>query len=420
MDALADRARNQYEKEHKLFYGYVVVAIAFVIMLLAYGVRTSFGVFFKPMLAEFGWSRGLTSGAVTLSLLVQGVWGIVMGRVNDRIGSRWVASLCCLLLGSGLMLMSITGYSWQLYLFYGLIVGAGMGGVFVALVSTVARWFIKTRGTMTGIVLAGIGAGTLIVAPVSNWLISVHGWRLSYIIVGGVVLIVGVSISQFLRRDPAKAGLAAYGQAEVTRNSVSDVKGLSLKEAVRTGQFWMVSLIFACIGYCTFTITVHLVPHITDLGISTATAANIMAVTGVLQSMGGIVLGIAADKIGSKRVIAISLILVSAALFWLVPITTAIVFYLFGIVYSFGIGGGTAMESTATAELFGMKSHGVILGAISFGFTVGAAVGPLVTGYLFDLTGSYQLAFLICAAFGVIGFLLTALLRPIKNKPRHL
>jgi MFS family permease len=126
-------------------------------------------------------------------------------------------------------------------------------------------------------------------------------------------------------------------------------------------------------------------------------------------------LGMAADKIGSRRVIAISLVLVSAALFWLVSIGAALVFYLFAAVYSFGIGGSTAMESTVTAELFGMKSHGVLLGAISFGFTAGAAIGPLVTGYLFDLTASYHLAFLICAASGVLGLILTIFLRPIKT-----
>lgn len=399
-------------KSH-FFYGYVVVIAAFVIMLLAYGIRNSFGVFFKPMATEFDWSRALTSGAVTLSMLVQGVWGIVMGRINDKIGSRWVITLCCFLLGLGFMLLSVTQYSWQLYLFYGVIIGLGMGGVFVALVSTVARWFMKRRGLMTGIVLAGIGAGTLIIAPVSNWLISAYAWRSSYLLIGGAVLIIGIAAAQFMRRDPAKMGLTPDGRIEEKSPELpSDIKGPSLKEALLTRQFWMVGISFAFLGYCTFTITVHLVPHITDLGISAAAAAGILSVSGGVQSLGGIIMGILADRIGSRRIITISFAVVSAALFCLIPVTGVGLLYLLAVVYGFGIGGGTAMESTVVAELFGLKSHGVILGVISFGFTIGAAIGPLVTGYLFDRMGNYQTAFLVCAAMGVCGLLISAMLRP--------
>ncbi len=405
------------KKESRFFYGYTVVIAAFIAMLLAYGVRTSFGVFFKPMEAEFNWTRALISGSVTLSVIVQGLWGIYMGRVNDRVGSRWVITICSFFLGLGLLLISITNFSWQLYIFYGLLIGLGMGGVFVALLSTATRWFIKRRGLMTGIVMAGIGAGTLTTAPIADWLISLYGWRLSNVIVGGVVLIIGIAAAQFLRRDPSKMGLAPYGQIEGKQTGLSsDASGLSLKESAGTWQFWVTAVIFATLGYCTFTITIHLVPHITDLGISAATAASILAVTGGVQSVGGIVLGLAADRIGSRWVIIISLVLISAGLFWLVSMTSVLAFYLFAIIYSFGIGAGTAMESTLTAELFGMKAHGVILGALAFGFTIGAAVGPLITGYLYDLFSNYKMAFLVSAAIGVIGLILTVLLKPV-NKP---
>jgi MFS family permease len=404
-------------KSHpSLFYGYYIVAIAFLIMLLAYGIRTSFGVFFKPMLAEFEWTRAFTSGAVTLSMMVQGVWGIYMGRVNDRTGSRLVITVCCLLLGVGLLLTSMTRYSWQLYLFYGVIVGLGMGGVFVALMSTVTRWFVKNRGLMTGIVLAGIGAGTVAIAPLSNWLISVYGWRTSNIILGGSVLVLGVAAAQFLKRDPAGVGLNPYGQIQRTQEKASHMRGLSLAEAASTRQFWMVMVIFACFGYSLFTITIHLVPHITDLGISPAIAASVLGIMGVAQSVGGIFFGMVADRIGNRRVILIGLIVASGTLFWLVSITSVVMFFLFAIIYNLGLGAGTAMESTITAELFGMKSHGLILGMMSFGFTVGSAAGPLITGYLFDLKGSYHLAFLICAATGILGIILALLIRPMANR----
>jgi MFS family permease len=409
---LADNEHRYTIKHPVLFYGYVVVAAAFLIILMSYGVRTSFGVFFKPIINEFDWPRGLTSGAVTVSMLLQGLWGIVMGRVNDRIGARWVATLCCLLLGTGLLLMSLTQSPWQLYLFYGVIVGLGMGGIFVALVSTVARWFLRKRGLMTGVVMAGIGVGTLIFAPLSNWLISTLGWRWSCIALGGFILVTGTLTAQLLRRDPAGTGQKARDNSPIPQLKKDTAPGLTLKQSVATGQFWIMLVIFACLGYCTFTITVHLVPHITDLSIPAATAASVLAITGGVQSLGGIILGIMADKFRSRKVLFISLILITVPLFWLVSISSIQAFFIFAILYSFGIGGGTAMESTLVAEVFGLKAHGVILGCISFGFTIGAAVGPFITGYLFDRTGNYQLAFLVCAATGVAGLALTFLLKP--------
>lgn len=408
--------RPSSRHESGWFYGYYIVIIAVIVMILTYGVRTSFGVFFKPIEADLGWSRALISGAVTFSVIVQGVWGIYMGRLNDQFGSRWVITLCSFFLGLGLLLMSLTHYSWQLYLFYGLIVGLGMGGVYVATLSTITRWFVKKRGLMTGIVMAGIGVGTITFAPVSNWLISLYDWRMSNIIIGGVVLVIGISVAQFLRRDPSQMGLLPYGQSEnPIKGNTPVYAGLTLKEAAGTWQFWMATLIFVCVGYCTFTVNVHLVPHITDLGISSAVAASVLAVTGGMQSLGGILLGLAADKIGNRSVIIISLVLVSAALFWLIPISSILLFYLFAIIYSLGIGGSTAMESTITAELFGMRSHGVILGVMSFGFTIGGSIGPVITGYIFDLTSSYSLAFLVGGAVGAAGVVLTACIKSNKK-----
>ena len=407
--------RQSRGTEPRFFYGYIVVALALLIMFLAYGTRTTFGIFFKPMLTEFDWTRALTSGAFTLSMITQGILGIFMGRYNDRIGPRLVMTLCCFFLGLGFLLLSQTGSAWHLYLFYGVVIGIGMGGVLVVLLSTAARWFVKRRGTMTGIVSAGMGVGTLIMAPVSNWLISVYDWRLSYVIVGSGILVIGIVAAQFLRRDPSQMGLVPYGQEGGEPGLAPGAEGLSLKEAAGTRQFWMAAIIFFCLGYHVFSISVHLVPHVTDLGISAATAANILAMSGVLRIISFIVWGGVADRIGNRRVLAISFVLIAVSMFWLVAIKEVWMFYLFVVVAGFGSGGAGLVESTVVAELFGMKSHGVILGAISFVFTIGAALGPFVTGYVFDVNGTYQVAFLVCAIVSVIGLILSAVLRPTKR-----
>jgi len=403
--------------EPRFFYGYIIVAASLLIILLTYGLRTSFGVFFKPMMNEFEWTRALTSGAVTLSMVMQGLWGIFMGRLNDKFGSRSVITLCCFISGLGLLLMYLTSSAWQLYLFYGVIFGIGMGGVFVALFSTVARWFVKQRGIMTGIVAAGIGAGTLIMAPIANWLISVYDWRVSYLILGSIAMVIGIITAQFLRRDPTQMGLMPYGQNEKKgeNTSPSVTEGLSLKETVATRQFWMLAMVFFSLGYCIFAVSVHIVPHIIDLRISATTAAMILAVSGGIQAAGGIVLGGIADKIGNRRILIIGFVLIAAAMFWLPPIKSIWMFYLFAVIYGIGVSSGGIMEPIIVAELFGIKSHGLILGVVSFVFTVGGAIGPLVTGYLFDLNGNYQIAFVLCAVLSIVAVILGTLLRPIQK-----
>ena len=405
------------ETRQKLFYGYIIVGTALLIVTLYYGARLSFGVFFKPMLHEFDWTRTLTSGAFTLSMLFQGLATMYMGRLNDKLGPRIVMTICGIFLGLGFLLMSQVNGAWQLYLFYGMIFGTGMGGSFVPLLSTVARWFVKRRGMMTGIVIAGVGMGTFIVPPIANWLISIYDWRMTYVIVGGVVLVIGVLAAQILRRDPAKKGLMPYGEQKVVEQRLAlGEEGFSLGEAIHTWQFWMVVIAYFCLGYCIFAINVHLVPTITDLGISATTAANVLAVSGALTAVGCIVLGGTIDRIGSRQVLLISCILITASTLWLVVIKEVWVLYLCAVIYGLGSGGCAPAESTLTAELFGLKSHGAIFGFVSFCFAIGGALGPFLTGYLFDVNGNYQVAYLVCAASGAVGLIFCAILRPIKRQ----
>jgi MFS family permease len=397
----------------RFFYGYIVIVASFCIFVVMYGTRFAFGVFFKPMITDFGWTRALTSGALSLSMVVQGSLAIVMGGLNDKLGPRIVLTLCGFLLGLGCLLMSQISTLWQIYLFYGVIIGVGMSGVLVPLLSTVARWFIKRRNLMTGIALTGIGLGTLIAPPVANRLIAVYDWRVSYIILGCLVLAVGVLAAQLLKCDPTRTGQVPYGGDDMEVQGGGE--GLSLREAAHTRQFWMVFGVFVCLGFSYFSIVVHIVPHITDLGISAANGANILAALGGAGIVGN-VLGGAADKIGNKQVCVIGLMLASAMLFWLVSVTEVWMFYLFVGVFGIGYGVCFTSESPLVAWLFGVSSHGLLLGIISFGFTIGAAIGPLLTGYIFDVTGSYQVAFLTFAALSAVGLILMVLIRPIGSK----
>jgi MFS family permease len=201
-----------------LLPGNRVVAAAFLIFLGAMGANTAFGVFFKPMLNDFGWTKALTAGAFSLLWIVNGIVGIAMGRFNDRFGSRGVITLSGLLLSSGYVLMSQVSAVWHLYLFYGVIVGTGMSGIWVPVMSTVARSFGDRRGIMTAIVMVGGGTGTLVAPPISTWLISLFAWRTSYIIVGCLVFIFVVLPAQFLRNTRPQADNVSPGQPEKRPN----------------------------------------------------------------------------------------------------------------------------------------------------------------------------------------------------------
>jgi len=397
----------------EFFYGYIIVIAAFLMMVLGWGTFYSFGVFFESFLAEFGGTRAMTSGAFAAGLLVAGFMGIIAGKLTDRLGSRIVSTACGLFVGLGYLLMSQINAVWQLYLLYGVLIAVGISGFWAPLTSTVARWFVERRGLMTGIVVSGIGFGTLVIAPLASRLISAYDWRISYIILGIITLVLLLGAAQFLKRDPHQIGQLPYSKDKVKQESlVPRARDFSFQEAIRTRQFWMVCAIYFCFGFSLQTAMVHIVPHAIGLGISAVNAATILAAFGGISIVGRITMGSASDRLGAKRCLVFALILMSAALFWLQLARELWMFYLFGAIFGFAYGGLSALQSLATAELFGLSAVGVLVGNFGFSFTIGGAVSPVLSGYIFDVTGSYNLAFLICAIVALIGCVLALSLTP--------
>ena len=407
------KVRQFLGSEPEAFYGYIVVAAAFCIMLAMWGSYIAFGVFFKPVSTDFGWSRAMTSVAFSLAMAVQGVLAIAMGAITDRLGPRIILTLCGLLVGVGYLLMSQISAVWQLYLFYGMVIGIGMSGHLVPVLSTIARWFVAKRSMITGVVLAGGGMGTLTAPLLANQLISAYGWRTSYIIMGSIVLVTVALAAQFLRRDPAQMRQVPYGENVRTEKPLKiEAEVFSLRESVGTRQFWLVFAIFICLSFCKFAVMVHIVSHATDLGLSATTAASIVAVLGALDIAGRVVLGNVADRIGNRQVFIIAFVVISAAFFWLAPAKESWMLYLFAAVYGFVHAGAGAASSPLVAGFFGLRSHGLIFGVIGLGLTIGGTVGPFLAGYIFDVFGNYRVAWLVCAGISVVGLVLTTLLKP--------
>lgn len=383
-----------------------------------WGSIYSYGVFFKPVSEEFGWTRAMTSGAYSLYMVLHGALYIVTGRLVDRFGPKMVMTACGLLLGAGFLLMSLIDSLWQLYLFYGVLIGIGISGGVVPVLSMVARWFTRRRELATGLAASGIGVGTMALPPVAGWLITTHGWRVSYLITGITILVVITVLAQFLKRDPTQIGQQPYGEGGLKTHPdfALQAKGTHFREAIRSRQFWLVCSIAAFFGFTVHTSMVHIVPHATDIGISPEVAAGILTAIGAASIAGRVGMGAAAARIGKKPSFIIIAALMLTAYLVVIPAREMWQFYLFAALFGIAQGGMDSILSPIVAELFGLASHGTLFGVACFISTVGGAVGPLLAGYIFDVAGSYYIAFWVFAAVCVLGVVLTTLFKPVRRE----
>jgi len=398
----------------KYFYGYNIVAAGFAIQAVSIGALFAYGVFFKEFQAEFGWSRATISGASSLAFFVMGALGILAGRLNDRIGPRILIAVAGAALGIGHLLLSYMQAAWQLYLLYGLVVGVGYCTHDVITLSTIARWFVRRRGMMSGIVKVGTGCGQLFVPLIATALIAAYGWRSSCFIIGVAALAALVAVAQVMRRDPQSVGLLPDDGNGHPAGAVytTDDCSLSLSEASRTREFWTLCVAEFAVFFCLLTIVVHIVPHARDLGLTPTTAAGVLSTIGGVSMLGRFTMGTLNDRIGGKRSLITCYIILICGLVWLQLANGAWMLFLFAVIYGFAHGGLFTVMSPTVAELFGTASHGLLFGIVLFSGTLGGALGPLMAGHIFDLTGSYRLVFLILTAMALVGFILITTLRP--------
>lgn len=401
----------------KVFYGYHIVAASFIIQAVCIGPLFTYGVFFKQFQAELNWSRAIISGASSLAFFIMGAGGIIAGRLNDRIGPKMIMVVSGTSLGLGYLLMARMQASWQLYLLYGIMVGIGFSTHDVITLSTVARWFIERRGMMSGIVKAGTGTGQLIVPLIAAALIAAYGWRQAYSIIGATALVILVAAALVLHRDPRDKGQLPDGNSADVDGiaAASTDRSISLQKAVRKGSFWILCVAEFTIFFCLLTMIVHIVPHATDLGLPPGTAAAVLATIGGVSVVGRISMGTANDKIGGKRSLMYCFIILLSGLIWLQIAEKAWMLFLFAAVYGFSHGGFFTVMSPTVAELFGTGSHGLLFGLVLFSGTIGGAVGPVLAGRMFDVTGSYQGVFWVLTGLALTGLVLVLMLGPLKK-----
>jgi MFS family permease len=418
-------------QKRKYPYSYFIAATCFGIQAIGIGTYVSFGVLFNPLISEFGWSRASIAGASSVAFLLGGFLSIVVGRLNDRIGPRKLMTVTAVFFGLGYLLMSRLDAIWQLYLlmsrldaiwqlylFFGIIYGIGLSSIDVIPLTTIARWFVRKRGIVTGIVKVGTGAGQMVIPFLVSILIISYGWRVSCVIIGIAVLVILVLIAQVLRRDPSLMGLSPdWGEEEPADKSDLTPEGLSRREALRTWQFWTICAANLASVFCLMLVVVHIVPFAQDLKISATRAAAVLSTIGGVSMAGRFMTGLTIDRIGSKIVMILSYILLIIALLWLQIAKELWMLYLFAIVYGTAHGGLFTAISPMVAEFFGIKAHGALFGLVVFSGTFGGALGPFLAGYIFVVTAGYSLAIWICTLMAAVGLTLIALLKPLKLSP---
>ena len=405
--------------EKRFFYGYIVAGAGFGIWLIGWGTYTPcFSVFFKPLLAEFGWSRAETSLAYSLSFLVQAGLAIVMGWLTDRLGPRIVMTVLGSFLGVCYLLMSQVSALWQFQINYALVGGIGVSTLTIPVMVTVSRWFIKKRGLMIGIVQAGNGVGGFFFPPFAGWLILVYGWRSAYVMLG-IIALAGIIIAGlFLKRDPRDIGQLPDG--ENTFMTVEEKRphpglqevGISLREAIHTRQFWMIAGIYCSFGFCRSTFLAHIPAHVQDLGFSLANGANVLAVITGSSMFSRISMGRVADRIGNRKAFMISFAATTISLLWGLAANDLWKLYLFAFGFCVGWGNQAVLRFSLTSEVFGMASLGFVMGILGVAESGAATFGSYFAGHIFDVFGSYQPVFWVGIGVSVMGILLAWLLKP--------
>ena len=401
-----------------LHYGWVMVIIA-IFVLAAYATAVyTFGIFLIPLTTEFNWDRGALSGAYSLKFLLGGLLAILTGRISDRYGPRPLVTTAALTAGMGFLLMSQVTSLWQVYVNWGLFFGVTASCCFVPLTSTIPRWFAKKRGIAIGITVAGFGLGSMIWPPLAQWLISSYGWRQAFKILGLITFIIIFPLAQFMKHSPQRIGLRPYGESgsvEDKQSLASTAEGFSFIQAIKTGRFWFFGSIMFCFFFCLQVIMVHIAPYAVDIGISAIVAASILSMVPATSVIGRFSMGFICDKVGLRRPLVACLVTATLALIWLLFAKEIWMFYVFAAIFGVAYGGIISLQPLVPAELFGLSSLGIVFGSLMFISLIGGALGAPLAGSIFDVTGGYTLAFLICVIVGVLAVILSLILLKAKG-----
>jgi len=403
-------------------YPWVAVGICFLVLAVSYGLRGAFSVFFVAFLDEFGKSRSLTAGVITVCY---GIWAVVsplVGTVVDRFGVRLTFLSGGVFLALGLGLTSLSTQFWHMYLFFGIFLSLGLALLdIIPVTSFVDQWHIRSKGKAFGLAFSGRGIGHLLFLPFSQYLISRMGWRDTFQFLGGSLFAVILGVSFLVRSHGLSPQSRPVSKTAATPASSGGDAGVRTAEAVRSFVFWRLFTLRFFTSYGIYAISVHLVAYLVDIGFSKIYGATVTGLIGVLGFGGSILLGYISDHLGRAKSMIIGFIFSGLGVVFLIlagPFPGPLLLLAFIILFGLGYGARGPVFAALASDLFSGKSLGRIYGLITLGVGLGEAVGPWVAGLLFDLTGSYGVPFASLLISFTISIALTAGIERRKVKPK--
>ena len=391
-----------------IFHGWFVVLAAFAVTFFGFGSVYTFSAFVESLQRDFGASRGSVSLVFSLAGFLYFGLGIVSGPLADRFGSRPLAIAGMILAGIGLAAASAARNLQEVYAAYGLGVGIGVGCAYVPAIGAVQRWFVRRRGFASGLAVSGIGVGTLLMPPLASLLIETSGWRGAYLVLGGLVGVLGTGFAFLIENDPRDRGLGPDGDPQQSNAPPAQREGTPLREAVRSRRF--IGLYAGCLicSFGAFVPFVHLVPYARDHGVAPSSAVLLLAVIGVGSTAGRFFLGGLADRMGRQ----LSLLLMFAGMAlalatWVVSVqvwSLAAFAFLYGVFY----GGWVAVLPAVVMDYFGGRNVSSIIGVLYTSVAFGTLIGPSAAGFGFDLSQSYTLPIMVGAAANIVAAVIVA------------
>jgi MFS transporter, OFA family, oxalate/formate antiporter len=373
-----------------------IAGLAFIVLGFSRGFHSSFGVFNVALLESFGWSRGATAGIFSVVLSVDALLSPVVGYLLDRYGPKKVVVAGCLALMIGLFFSARVTELWELYLYFGLVVAIGITFMgMVPHVFIISEWFSSNRATAIGLVYAGTGVGIMLLAPLSEWLISTYGWARTLEAYALFVLIALVPVvGLFYQHGP-------YGEKLRQRmGRKQDQNQWTARLALQSLQFWLLFLARIGAACGTTVIVTHQVAHVVDVGYSKFLAASIFGLAGITSSFGRVVFGFIADLLTKQAAYTLNILMtvigVGALMILRDPSQTWLL-YVYVIFFGIGFGSRAVIFSALTADIFSGKGFGAILGYSTVAVGVGGALGSWLGGAFYDWTGSYLVSFALSA-----------------------
>ena len=417
-------------RHNRIFYGWYIVAASFVILFFNGGARYAFGVMLKPIVAEFGWSRGMVSGVFSLNMMIFALGMTLVGKVYDRYGPKWVIIVSTLFISAGFVLTAFMNSLGQFLFSYGVLAALGVAGTAIPLLATLtSKWFDEWRGLAISLSMSGSSIGQFVLVPVLSFLAVAYSWRIAYLYIGLAMLVVNVSLALLvIRGDPHHLGLKPYGRKESDRAGEAragspgkpcgaDSQDFTLKRAMATRSYWLFLVaMFICGGGDFFAVT-HLIAMATDHGIAAITAGNMLAWYGAMSLVGILIAAPSADRIGNKTPMAVTFIIRVFLYLLLFRYKTVGAFYVFAFGFGFTHLITAPLIPMLIIKIFGSSHLGLLTGFANTVHYVGAATWPLLAGMLFDRTGNYQLTLIFSAIAAAIAVLCSLFIAETRHYP---